>query len=338
MQILFASDFHIGLTRTANHTSESSQRREQASREMLRQVLATPHDLAVCGGDFFDRFSNPETTIIEAMAFASEFDYILAGNHDSSQRADTKSSLDVIDNSLANCVVVKEPQQQMAHPPANFQYPHHCCHVWFVPHCLSQELFLAALTDIEAAAALDRNSGAPSILVTHCSYDLSFELSTSALNLSRERAEQLLTAFDYVLLGHEHVAREDFAGRLQVIGSHFPTAFDNLTDKRHLIFDTVTKRMDSVCHWRAGEHVYVGPGCDAPPGLQYYDLSDNGDPKLPVHLFKAGALGVRVPSSAAQPTFAHQDLPRLDLAAQIRGELAEKPELLALFDELMEGV
>ena len=70
MKILFASDFHLGLTRTANHTAESSQRREQASREMLRQVLATPHDLAVCGGDFFDKFSNPETTIIEAMAFA----------------------------------------------------------------------------------------------------------------------------------------------------------------------------------------------------------------------------------------------------------------------------
>ena len=69
MKILFASDFHIGMTRTANHTSESSQRREAASREMLRQVLATPHDLAVCGGDFFDKFSNPETTIIEAMAF-----------------------------------------------------------------------------------------------------------------------------------------------------------------------------------------------------------------------------------------------------------------------------
>ena len=138
-----------------------------------------------------------------------------------------------------------------------------------------------------------------------------------------------------MLLGHEHVAREDFDGRLQVIGSHFPTSFSDLSDKRHLIFDTDTGSMTSAVHWLASEHVYMGPGCDAPPGLQYYDLSDNSAPKLPVHLFKAGALGVRVPSSAVQHTFSHQDLPRLDLAAQIRGELAEKPELLAIFDELM---
>ena len=321
MKILFASDFHIGLNRTANHTAESSQRREQASRETLRDVLRTPHDLAVCGGDFFDRFSNPETTIIEAMEYADQFDAILAGNHDHSQRADTKSSLDVIASAnLERGAVTSEPFFGK--------------NLYLVPHCLSQELFMAALDDAQQRAAR-AELNVPRILVTHCSYDLSFELSTSALNLSRERAEQLLTVFDYVLLGHEHVAREDFDGRLQVIGSHFPTSFSDLTDKRHLIFDTDTKRMDSVVHWRAAEHVYVGPGCDAPPGLQYYDLADNSDPKLPVHLFKAGALGVRVPSSATQPTLVHQDLPRLDLATQIRGELAEKPELLALFDELV---
>lgn len=322
MKILFASDFHIGMTRTANHTSESSQRREQASREMLLHVLQTPHEYAVCGGDFFDKFSNPETTIIEALDYARQFHYILAGNHDSSQRADTKSSLDVVAHALTSCEVGKEPLQAGV--------------LWFLPHCLSQGQFLATLDKMQQQAAQE-GSALPRILVTHCSYDLSFELSTSALNLTRERAEQLLTAFDYVLLGHEHVAREDFAGRLQVIGSHFPTSFSDLSDKRHLIFDTDTERMDSVCHWRASEHVYVGPGCDAPPGMQYYDLSDNSDPKLPVHLFKAGALGVRVPSSATQQTFVHQDLPRLDLAAQIRGELAEKPELLALFDELVDG-
>ena len=324
MKILFASDFHIGLTRTANHTAESSQRREQASREMLLRVLETPHGRAVCAGDFFDKFSNPENTIIDAMEYARLFHYILAGNHDSSQRGDTRSSLDVLAHTdVKDKVVTRRTGVKWD-----------SVIIWFVPHCLSQELFIAALDEAQQQAAQE-GPALPRILVTHCSYDLSFELSTSSLNLSRELAEQLLTVFDYVLLGHEHVAREDFAGRLIVIGSHFPTAFDNLTDKRHLVYDTEARRMDYVCHWRAGEHVYVGPGGDAPPGLQYYDLSDNSDPKLPVHLFKAGALGVRVPSSAAQPTFVHQDLPRLDLAAQIRGELAEKPELLALFDELV---
>ena len=195
MKILFASDSHIGLTRTANHTTESSQRREQASREMLRQVLATPHDLAVCGGDFFDKFSNPETTIIDALEFADAFNYVLAGNHDSSQRADTKSSLDVIDASLARCLVVKEPMSALI-TSSGFADPD-AVRLWFVPHCLSQELFLEALNQAqqEAEAAGPKTAR---LLITHCSYDLSFELSTSSLNLTRERAEQLLTAFDYV--------------------------------------------------------------------------------------------------------------------------------------------
>lgn len=321
MKILFASDFHIGMTRTANHTSESSQRREQASREMLLHVLQTPHEYAVCGGDFFDKFSNPETTIIEALDYARQFHYILAGNHDSSQRADTKSSLDVVAHALTSCEVGKEPLQAGV--------------LWFLPHCLSQGQFLATLDKMQQQAE-QSGPALPRILITHCSYDLSFELSTSALNLTRERAEQLLTAFDYVLLGHEHVAREYFDGRLMVIGSHFPTSFSDLTDKRHLIFDTEARRMDSVCHWRAGEHVYVGPGCDAPPGLQYYDLSDSEDPKLPIHLFKAGALGVRVPGVATKTDFVMPQMERLSLALQIRDELAAKPELLELFDELIE--
>ena len=43
MKILFASDFHIGMTRTAIHTAESSHRREQAFRVMFRMALPTSH-------------------------------------------------------------------------------------------------------------------------------------------------------------------------------------------------------------------------------------------------------------------------------------------------------
>ncbi len=329
MKILFLSDLHLGLTRTANHTAESSQRRELESRKQLSAIIgkgmvgvARNHwPKIVCAGDFFDKFSNPETTIVEAIECANAFEYILSGNHDHSQRADTYSSLDLLAEVQGqDSSIVKEPSKYSIEG------------LWFVPHCLNQDLFVEALEQVRGKASCTEG---PRILVTHCNYALPFELTSSSLNLSRALAEQLLGTFDFILLGHEHTPREDFDGRLIVIGSHFPTAFDNLTDKRHLIYDTETKSMASVVHWRAAEHVYVGPGCDALPGLQYYDLSDNSDPKLPVQLFKAGALGVRVPSSAAQQTFVHQDLPRLDLAAQIRGELADRPELLALFDELV---
>ena len=321
MKILIASDFHLGLSRKANFTAESSARREQISRAVLSDVLQTEHDIAICAGDFFDKFSNPETTIIDALDYAKRFHYVLAGNHDSSQRADTKSSLDVVEHALTNCDVVKEPLQAGM--------------LWFVPHCLSQGQFLAALDKVQQHASQD--DGQTKLLIAHCSYAMDFELSTSSLNLPRERAEQLLTTFDYVLLGHEHIAREDFGGRLQVIGSHYVTAFDNLTDKRHLVFDTETRRLDSVVHWRAGEHVYVGPGEDAPPGLDFYDLSGDVDPKLAVHLFKAGALGVRV--AGRDRVIGEVDRPVLSLAGlpqQIARELARNPELLAIWESLQE--
>jgi predicted phosphodiesterase len=326
MRTLFVSDIHFGLSRQANHTQESSLRREAAAREALSDiyygVLKKDLVVAVCAGDFFDKFSNPETTIIQAIPYANSFDYILAGNHDHSQRADTYSSLDLLAETLDSRVsVITAPQSDPMRS------------LWFVPHCLTQDQFVEALEKARLDASLQ---SCPGILVTHCNYAMPFELSSSSLNMTREMAEHLLGVFDYVLLGHEHTPKEDFDGRLIVIGSHFPTSFSDLTDKRHLIYDSATGVMSSVTHWRAAEHVYVGPGCDAPPGMQYYDLSDCDDPKLPVHLFKAGAFGVRVPSASSSTPLEYHAAPLADLKARIREELADQPDLLSLFNSLLE--
>ena len=329
MKILIASDFHLGLSRKANFTAESSARREQVSRETLRQVLQTEHDYAICVGDFFDKYSNPENTILESVEFFREFDIVLKGNHDSSNRSDTNSSLDL----LHGLVPSRDRSYGLVNTPG--------MRVWLVPHCPTQEMFLAQLDETQrlARVAADRNPTHTQLLFLHCNYACDFDLSTSSLNLPRERAAALLETFHWIFLGHEHTPREDFNGRLVVVGSHYPTAFSDLNDKRHLVLEVGNhgSLLSSVTHWRAGEHVYVGPGEDAPGGLDFYDLSGDVDPKLAVHLFKAGALGVRV--AGRDRVIGEADRPVLSLAGlpqQIARELARNPELLAIWESLQE--
>jgi DNA repair exonuclease SbcCD nuclease subunit len=328
-KIIILSDTHLGLTRKANFTAESSVRRERIAYQLLEDLLASyPQTYPlVCGGDLFDRFSNPERTVLRAYDLLSDGRnvHLLAGNHDVDQRVESCSSLELLgilceDNPGSQIEVLRNRVAVRTYDQAQLV---------FVPHCLSQDLFLEALE-------LARQASDPgAILFLHCTYDLSFDTSHTALNLTREMAQSLLLHFRYVLLGHEHVPREDFGGRLRVIGSHYPTAFDNLSDKRHLLLDTQTLELESIVHWRSADYVYRGPADGARPGFDFYDLTDVADSKLPLELFKQGALGVRVPgqeTSLGRPDLEAVGVDRLP--EQIAKELAEWPERLKLWLEL----
>jgi hypothetical protein len=175
------------------------------------------------------------------------------------------------------------------------------------------------------------------ILFLHCNYDIAFEQDYASLNLSAKRAEKLLEKFDHIFIGHVHTPSDHFDNRLHVVGSHFPTAFDNLTDKRHMVYDSTTNTVESFWHWKADEHVYAGPPDSAPDGRQFYDFTSLCDPKLVVKLFKQGAFGIRlpcaVPQRQAMKVEAFEHLP-----AAISRELREKdPDLFALWTELSDA-
>ena len=317
MKLLIASDFHLGLTRSANFTAESSAAREAESRCMLDEILLeTIHDAAICAGDFFDKFSNSESLLLDSLQYAARFKFILAGNHDLSNRVSAKSSLEVVNRVLDN-VVFDIEVYQMAGVATHF-----------VSHCLTQDLFEHSLAQLLA------RENTRNLLFLHCNYDIPFEQDYASLNLSAQRAEQLLEKFDHIFIGHVHTPSDHFDNRLHVVGSHFPTAFDNLTDKRHLVYDSATNTVESIWHWKADEHVYVGMPDSAPDGKQFYDFTSPCDPKLVVKLFKQGAFGVRVPCKVLQrqgvkvETF--ERLP--DVIAR---ELREKdPDLFELWTEL----
>ena len=311
------------------------------SRLVLSKLLeAAPHDMAICGGDLFDKYSNPEDVIADAIPFASQFDYILAANHDVTNRLDVASSLQLVAMSAA----CHDSATQVIFPDA----PYYSAQIgkyhsdspdqigprtaWFVPHQLSQELFLEALRACQEAA---KKMPGVHVLFTHCSYDLSFELSAASLNMPRELAEQLLYTFAFIFLGHEHVPRSDFDERLFVIGSHYPTAFDNLGDKRYLIWDTARMTVTSHTHWVSEQYVYQGPISEAPSGKDYYDLSGKVTSKEVVQMFKAGAMAVRVQAQDNQHTdFEKQSMSLTSLPEQISQELKTDKTLLALWLEL----
>jgi DNA repair exonuclease SbcCD nuclease subunit len=282
VKLLVTTDFHLGLTRSANFTADSNQAREAESRKTLSSILSTPHDEAICVGDFFDKFSNSEGLLLESLHYAEHFKFILAGNHDLSNRHSAKSSLEVVNRVLGN--VVFEPLVSSGEEVA-----YH-----FVPHCLTQDLFEHELE------RLAPEEGKRNLLFLHCNYNIPFEQDYASLNLSAQRAEQLLEHFDHIFVGHVHTPSDHFEDRLHIVGSHFPTAFDNLTDKRHLVYYSATNQVTSICHWKADQMAYVGPSDTAPDGRQFYDFTTPCDPKLAVKLFKQGAFGIRLPCAVPQ--------------------------------------
>lgn len=320
MRLLITTDLHLGLTRSANFTADSSQAREAESRKTLSSILDTPHDQAICVGDFFDKFSNSEQLLLESLYYAEAFQYILAGNHDLSNRHSAKSTLEVVNKVLGNAVFERTTIQSTG-------MTYH-----FVPHCLTQDLFEHELEQLDPVDGYNRN-----LLFLHCNYAIPFEQDYASLNLTAQRAEQLLTHFDHIFIGHVHAPSDHFSNRLHVVGSHFPTAFDNLTDKRHLIYDSETNAVTSIWHWKADQMAYVGPSDAAPDGRQFYDFTTPCDPKLVVKLFKQGAFGIRLPcalpSRQALKVDAFERLPDA-----ISRELREKdPDLFHLWTELRES-
>ena len=326
MKLLIASDFHLLLARKENFTAESSARREAESRRLLLEILQTPHDEAVCVGDFFDRFSNSETGILEAAPIAQRFSAILAGNHDVSNRTDVRGSLDVIAEMTPGVVKAGSPKVETIE---------NATLVW-VPHQLTQEAFEDCLS---AVMNQTRQATGWRLLFLHCTYDSPFSENLSSLNLTEDKAQELLGAFHHIFIGHEHNPKDLFDNRLHIVGSHFPVAFDQLVDHRHFVFDTLEGALVSIPHWRADEHVFVGPDRDAPDGRQFYDLTECVDARTPMRLFKAGALGVRVRSESKEPGREKLVHRQLSLPEQIEALLASQyPHLLPVWQDVRQQI
>lgn len=215
MSLLFFSDPHLGLERHSHTTAKSRALLQEAVFNQALAVLENPADSRFCLGDLFDKATNSESVLLQGIKVASQC-HVLAGNHDSTNRETRKSSMDFLWEGFSQ--IARTTGNTLILSPRKFLADD----VYLIPHCLTQTEFENLLD--QAPSAL--------FLCLHCNYDSPFADNEATLNLTRERAEKLLEKFGHILIGHEHNARSDFGGRLQILGCTFPTSFhDCKTDK-----------------------------------------------------------------------------------------------------------
>lgn len=253
--ILFSSDYHLGLSRTAGTTPDSRARLRDIVLAQAKDVNKLAFGILsisgapdsddierVCLGDFFDSYSNTEEILLSTLDLFTSMSVVVAGNHDITNRKGTLGSLQYFDEVLGPISPAKITPFGSAkvhtHDVGN-------THLVIVPHVASQELFEKALDNSHKKILKGRSN----LLLLHCNFELEFEHSETTLNLSRERAHQLLEHFNHILLGHEHNPRDELDNRLHVIGCPFPTSFADMTDKRVLLWDVSAARFETIPVW-----------------------------------------------------------------------------------------
>lgn len=273
MALLFWSDPHLGLNRTSHTTPASRAKLRQALLQQATVVLDSAEstaDIPICLGDLFDTTDNEELVIAQGSNIASRCALVLSGNHDLANRDGKMSSLELLgslnpdtavalDDTTANYFVLEFPD----------------ANVIAIPHKRTQQLFDASLLRVLTEV---RRSSKPRILVLHCNYESPFATDDASLNLSRELAGRLLEVVDYVLIGHEHMPRADFNGRLQLLGNIHPTSFADISDK--FIFTFSQGKLTPLYVWTKDEghrsydwETFLSAPVEEYDGIQFIDIT-----------------------------------------------------------------
>jgi DNA repair exonuclease SbcCD nuclease subunit len=338
-KVLLYTDPHLGLSRKAHYTEASSRAREiwvqNELVETLQRSKSAGHAYRFCLGDFYDKESVSEQTILDSLPIAGLTDSILCGNHDAVNRAGRATSFHLLAEIVGPKALTADFSENIG-----FGTVVGSSAFYFAPHTLNQASYETMIEDLRQEAA---GFAGYRVLCLHCNWDMDPErISESTLNLTPEYACSLLADFHFILLGHVHTPQEIYDGRVKIIGSVFPTAFDNMESKRALVYDTETGLFEDLQTWSAEQHYYAGPASQIPGGLrQYCDLEDDLEPgeaqKLVTDLFKAGAFGVRL----RRPEAATGEKKEVSVEAfhrlpdTIKKELQDaRPHLVPLWDEV----
>jgi DNA repair exonuclease SbcCD nuclease subunit len=244
MALIIYTDPHLGVTRTGNTTPRSRQLLRDSICNTLDDILMMvgADDHFLCLGDLFDTYSNSEDVISEGMQVVARTDLTLAGNHDVVADADKVGSLGLIAEHYPDKVCMAPFNQPFADGMTLGDV-----NVVAVPHVTTQTLFEESL-DMAAHLMTDKqiDLSLPSVLCLHCNLESPHALTETSLNLTKERAEELLGTFGYIFCGHEHQPRDLFDGRLIILGNIHPTSFSDISPKRVAIVDASGVRFEEV--------------------------------------------------------------------------------------------
>lgn len=238
------TDPHLGTSRAAHTTRESSKQLQNSLYWQAMSIVNAAEHPLICVGDLFDKAFNSEHILVQGYNVASKCRWTVAGNHDMTNREGTVTSLDAL----------AEMDVPICRTP-NLTDPYFDCFesIYMVPHHASQEVFEQAMRNAADHAAENRD-GLASYLFLHCNYDFDLAVEDSTLNLRHDLAKELVAAFDYIFIGHEHNPSTHLGGQVVVLGNTHPTSFHDVGDKfiYHLELDTAELTKELV--WSKDTH------------------------------------------------------------------------------------
>lgn len=264
-QLTIFTDPHLGTSRQSHTTRESSRRLQDSLYWQAMSIVKDGDNPKICVGDLFDKSFNSEEILLQGYNVASRCRWTLAGNHDETNREGTVTSLRALkgmDVPICAAPSLTDPYFD------NFES------IYMVPHHASQEVFEVAMREAAAHAARERD-GLASYLFLHCNYDFDLAVDDNTLNLTQELAKELIQAFDYIFIGHEHNPSTHLGGQVVVLGNTHPTSFHDIGDKfvYHLEVDTAELTKELV--WSKADHYReIKLGSDIPDlaGVQFVDV------------------------------------------------------------------
>lgn len=219
IEVLILSDIHVGFDRKGGTTPASQETMRSYLLQSFGHVVDTSDEgVMVILGDLFDSFAVSERDLLATYHILMRWIsrnrklVLVAGNHDWSPKGDRVSSFqllcEILEYSHGNQIVQVIPINEWAQIEPG---------VVAVAHCANQELFDTALT----AAMVTK----PTYLLVHCNYDNKFAAQTDhSLNISRDKAREIVDAGTKLVFAHEHIARSDMAGNVIVLGNQWPTS------------------------------------------------------------------------------------------------------------------
>lgn len=264
--ITIFTDPHLGTARQAHTTRESSAELQKSLYWQAMSIINTGEYPKVCVGDLLDKSTNNEVIIGQAHDVAKGCEWVLAGNHDETNREGTLSTLRLLKQQGLDII---------ATPDLTNPYFEARESLYMVPHHASQEVFEQAMRNAAEHAAANRD-GLASYLFLHCNYDFNLASEDNTLNLRRELAKELIAAFDFIFIGHEHNGSVDLGGQVVVLGNTHPTSFHDIGDKYiyHLELETATLTKELV--WEAATHyreIKIGGEIPDLEGVQFVDVT-----------------------------------------------------------------
>lgn len=354
------TDPHIDKTPVANTTAKSRKRWKQFLFDNTMTAaggITALADGAVCVGDLFDRTQVDARDVAKGARIAGKCLKVLGGNHDVENSLDSYSALNLVSEFCDDIVVLPVFNKVVVHTDVSLPG------LVFIPHHTSKKLFAEALD--RAAAIAKKTDSTGRYLFLHCNYNCDMATKETELNLTRDDADVLLKAgFQRIFIGHDHNRKTDFDGRLVVLGSVNPTSFGDCESEHGCYtLNAGTDELEYTCLWNPRSRMLKLTAQEMMAVTAEDLLRDNlevdfirvvGDvaPSEAVEfsrslkrLWKAAdeaerlfaiKVDAKIRAVALRGEAVMGETGTLNLKAQIVNELADSPELLALWKEILE--